>query len=29
LGDTWFDWRRIGHRQDEPPDDGRDQEIDT
>ena len=31
LGDTWFDWRRIGHRKDEPPpDDGRpDQEIDT
>lgn len=37
LGDTWFDWRRIGHRKDEPPPgtdeqpgDGRtDQEIDT
>lgn len=37
LGDTWFDWRRIGHRKDEPPSgneqqpgDGRaDQEIDT
>jgi hypothetical protein len=30
LGDTWFDWRRIGHRKDEPPpDNGRpDQEID-
>ena len=30
LGDTWFDWRRIGHRKDEPPPaNGRpDQEID-
>lgn len=29
LSDTWFDWRHLGHRQDEPPpDDGRaDQEI--
>ncbi|HJP33420.1 MAG: DUF2232 domain-containing protein [Candidatus Latescibacteria bacterium] len=31
LGDTWFDWRRIGHRKDEPPpaNGGPDQEIDT